>query len=155
VDESPFANHTEIGAPRARRVAAHLQRYNYLIGITLMMLVGFGYLMTFLRWYGMGAVGLTMMITCVGMLFAIAVEPFFKEGGVSATHKIPIDLTALIDGDFAVATFLISFGGLIGKVGPQQLLVLILFETFFYCANKQLLLIRLLDVADAGGTISM
>ena len=85
-----------------------------------MMLVGFGYLMTFLRWYGMGAVGLTMMITCVGMLFAIAVEPFFKEGGVSSTHKIPIDLTALIDGDFAVATFLISFGGLIGKVGPAQ-----------------------------------
>eukprot|EP00966_Prymnesium_polylepis_P108881 2520030-Prymnesium_polylepis.1 len=65
------------------------------------MLVGFGYLMTFLRWYGLGAVGLTMMITCLGMELAIAVEPFFKEGGASMAHKIPVDLTALIDGDFA------------------------------------------------------
>jgi hypothetical protein len=42
------------------------QGYNMFIGVEIMMFVGFGYLMTFLKWYGLGAVGLTMMVTvCV------------------------------------------------------------------------------------------
>ena len=32
-----------------------------------MMVIGFGYLMTFLRYYGLGAVGLTMFITALGI----------------------------------------------------------------------------------------
>ena len=46
---------------------ADVQLYNFLIGVALMMFVGFGYLMTFLRWYGLGAVGLTMLVTCLGL----------------------------------------------------------------------------------------
>jgi hypothetical protein len=42
------------------------QLYDYYVGVALMMLVGFGYLMTFLRWYGLGAVGLTMLVTTLG-----------------------------------------------------------------------------------------
>ena len=33
------------------------QGYNMFIGVEIMMFVGFGYLMTFLKWYGLGAVG--------------------------------------------------------------------------------------------------
>ena len=43
------------------------QVYNYYVGVALMMLIGFGYLMTFLASYGLGAVGLTMLITCLGV----------------------------------------------------------------------------------------
>jgi hypothetical protein len=35
-----------------------------------------------------------------------------------------------------VAAFLISFGGLIGKVNPCQLMVLVVFEAIFYGLNK-------------------
>jgi hypothetical protein len=42
---------------------ASTQLYMLYIGVCLMMLIGFGYLMTFLRWYGVGSVGLTMLIT--------------------------------------------------------------------------------------------
>jgi len=59
----------------------------------------------------------------------------------------------LVEGDFAVAAFLISFGGLIGKVNPAQLVVLVVLESIFYNANEQLLMNKWLGVADVGGTI--
>ena len=93
------------------------QLYDYYVGVALMMLVGFGYLMTFLRWYGLGAVGLTMFVTCLGVEVSLLLEPLFADWW---STPITIDLMALLNANYAVAAFLISFGGLIGKVssGP-------------------------------------
>ena len=41
--------------------------YNVFLGVEIMMFVGFGYLMTFLKDYGFGSVALTMMITAIGL----------------------------------------------------------------------------------------
>jgi len=124
--------------------------YNYYVGVALMMFVGFGYLMTFLKSYGLGAVGLTMFITCVGVEFAVVVESYMGKGELS------IDFLSLLNGNFAVAAVLISFGGLIGKISPTQILVLTLVELTCYCANKVYFLKQYADVpliADCGGTI--
>jgi len=131
----------------------NIQLYNYYVGVSLMMLVGFGYLMTFLRWYGLGAVGLTMLITCLGVQVALLVEPLLASPALFALVPFNIDLWALLNANFAVAAFLISFGGLIGKVNPSQLVILVVFETFFYCINKQAVLTKWLDIKDCGGTI--
>jgi len=132
--------------------AQNTQLYNYYVGITLMMFVGFGYLMTFLRWYGLGAVGLTMLVTALGLQVAMLVEPLFEKG----FKPFEVDIMAMIVGDFAVAAFLISFGGLIGKVNPSQLVVLVTLECIFYCANKVLILEKKgLNIVDCGGTISI
>ena len=126
---------------------ASTQLYNYYIGVSIMMLVGFGYLMTFLRWYGLGAVGLTMLVTALGVEVSLLVEPLLEGTDVT------VGIMALLRSNFAVAAFLISFGGLIGKVNPTQIVVLVLLETVFYCANKQLLMLQWLGIADVGGTI--
>jgi len=132
----------------------NIQLYNNYIGVTLMMLVGFGYLMTFLKHYGLGAVGLTFFITCLGMQVAILGHHIFKHLiGEGHWSKLPIDGMVLVEGDFAVAAFLISFGGLIGKVNPAQLVVLVVLESLFYNFNTQLLMFKWLEVADAGGSI--
>merc|ERR1719497_283878 len=70
--------------------------YNFYVGVALMMFVGFGYLMTFLKSYGIGAVGLTMFITCVGVEFAMIVEGFMGEG------KLSLNFVALLNGNCAV-----------------------------------------------------
>lgn len=41
-------------------------------------------------------------------------------------------------GDFGVAAVLISFGGLLGKVSPTQLLWLCMLEIVFYAVNEAL-----------------
>eukprot|EP00440_Ansanella_granifera_P043749 gb/GFBE01047409.1/.p1 GENE.gb/GFBE01047409.1/~~gb/GFBE01047409.1/.p1 ORF type:complete len:433 (+),score=110.12 gb/GFBE01047409.1/:1-1299(+) len=122
--------------------------YNFYVGVALMMFVGFGYLMTFLKGYGLGAVGFTMFITCIGVQWAVIVENVMV-GGIN----MKLDFMDILNGNFAVAAVLISFGGLIGKVSPSQLLVLTLVELFCYCANKVFFLTNMLAIADCGGTI--
>jgi hypothetical protein len=48
--------------------------YQFFTGVEIMMFIGFGYLMTFLKRYGMGAVGLTMLVTVVAMQWGIWTE---------------------------------------------------------------------------------
>jgi len=114
------------------------------------MFVGFGYLMTFLKGYGLGAVGLTMFITCIGVEFAVIIESYMGK------KALEIDFLSLLNGNFAVAAVLISFGGLIGKISPLQILVLTIMELCCYCGNKVYLL-KQYDtdpfIQDCGGTI--
>ena len=130
----------------------NVQLYNYLSGVMMMMFVGFGYLMTFLRWYGLGAVGFTMLITALGAQISLLAEPLFTADSWSY-HQVEIGLPELLNAMFCVAACLISFGGLIGKVGPTQILILVCLEVVFYSANKVLILTRWLDIVDCGGTI--
>merc|ERR1719390_549975 len=121
--------------------------YNFYVGVALMMFVGFGYLMSFLKAYGLGAVGFTMFITCLGVEWALCIEQLMTSG------KIVVDLYAILNGNFAVAAVLISFGGLIGKISPTQCVVLTVIELTCYCANKVYFLTNMLAIADCGGTI--
>eukprot|EP00928_Gymnodinium_smaydae_P099471 TRINITY_DN9501_c0_g1_i1.p1 TRINITY_DN9501_c0_g1~~TRINITY_DN9501_c0_g1_i1.p1 ORF type:complete len:425 (-),score=102.80 TRINITY_DN9501_c0_g1_i1:309-1583(-) len=124
--------------------------YNYYVGVALMMFVGFGYLMTFLKAYGLGAVGFTFFITCLGVEWAMVVE------GLMSKQALTIDFMSLLNANFAVAAVLISFGGLIGKISPVQISVVVLFELVCYCANK-IYVLKQVDasplIADCGGTI--
>ena len=128
--------------------------YRNYIDIALMMFVGFGYLMTFLQWYGLGAVGYTMLITSVCVLCSILLDSFFAQlYAGKGFHAISLSMTSLIDGNFAAAALLITFGALIGKAGPLQLLLLALLEVIVYNANLHLLLKGAFGIADIGGTI--
>ena len=49
-------------------------RYQHFSGVEIMMFVGFGYLMTFLKRYGMGALGLTMLMVVLGLQWGIWIE---------------------------------------------------------------------------------
>merc|ERR1719236_446232 len=65
--------------------------YNYYVGVALMMFVGFGYLMTFLKSYGLGAVGFTALITCLGVEWALCIEQLMSSG------TIVVDLYAILN----------------------------------------------------------
>jgi len=132
--------------------AQNIQLYNNFVGITLMMFVGFGYLMTFLRKYGLSALGFTMFITCLGMQWSMLCVHIFHH--IDHFSNMKVNVMALLEGDFAVAAFLISFGGIIGKASPLQLLIMVLCESVFYSANTKVILgTHWLDITDVGGTI--
>ena len=80
-----------------------------------------------------------MFVTCFGVECALLLEPLFANWWSS---KITVDLMALLDANFAVAAFLISFGGLIGKVGPTQLVVITALESAVYSFNKRVVLMK-------------
>ena len=92
----------------------NIATYDAYIGVTIMMLVGFGYLMAFLKRYGLGAVGFTFVITALAIELNVCLTPLIPHGG----HAV-LNAMSLMDGNFAAATVLISFGCLIGKVRAQ------------------------------------
>uniref|UniRef100_A0A7S2F9Z0 Ammonium transporter AmtB-like domain-containing protein n=1 Tax=Florenciella parvula TaxID=236787 RepID=A0A7S2F9Z0_9STRA len=127
------------------------QLYNYVVGVNLMMLVGFGYLRAFLKMYGLGAVGFTMFMYCLGVECSILFEPLMGVPGWGS--YVNLDLLAFLKADYAVAAILVSFGALIGKVNPTQITILTVLESFFYCFNKQIILVRWIPFVDVGNTI--
>merc|ERR1719240_99880 len=124
--------------------------YDFYVQVAVMMFVGFGYLMTFLKSYGFSAVGLTMFITCVGGQWALLLETLMTTG-----CPFPTGFEDFLNMNFAVAAVLISFGAVIGKMSPLQLLILTLVEPIFYCLNKVYLLggEHFDGFVDCGGTI--
>ena len=129
--------------------------YEYIIfrDIMIMLLLGFGFLMSFLKKYGLTAVGLTMMLTAFALQLNLLLEPLtrFVYDSDSVDFPISISIPSLIDGEFAAATLLISFGCVIGRATPGQLFFMAVFESIFYSINKTMIVFGALAAEDVGG----
>lgn len=132
---------------------SNTQAYNMFIGVEIMMFVGFGYLMTFLKWYGLGAVGFTLLVTAVGLQWSLFTESFFSQAMNEAYswHEVNINMYSLLNALYSVSAVLISFGALIGKISPLQLVIVTIIELVCHSVNFKVLMASL-NLADMGGT---
>lgn len=132
------------------------QGYFYFGGIEIMMFIGFGYLMTFMKTYGLGAVGFTMLVTAIGLQWYIFAEGFFHQifdyNSETEWKYIEIDIYTMMNCLFGISAVLISFGAVIGKIKPSQLIVMTIIELLFHAFNYECILIGGIKVADVGGT---
>lgn len=129
------------------------QHYNKAIHIMAMLLVGFGFLMVFVRKYGRSALTATFLLVSISLPFYILV----KSRGWLGEVENQID--RLIFAEFAAASLLIAAGAVLGRLKmPQYLLMGLLFVPF-YIFNEWLVidngfgLIPLGAVMDTGGSI--
>lgn len=127
--------------------------------IMAMLLLGFGYLMTFLKNYGLGAVGLTMMLSVLSMETNILVEYLCRilkgEDGQDTSFPLPISMATLIDAEFSAATLMITFGALIGFASPLQMILICFSQAFFYAFNKVFLVLGHIGAEDVGGSMTI
>jgi ammonium transporter Rh len=127
--------------------------------IMAMLLLGFGYLMTFLKKYCTGAVGFTMMLSILSMELNIAVEfcvrLLYSEKGEDTAWPMPISMSTLIDSEFAAATLMITFGAIIGRASPLQMIIICISQLFFYAFNKVILVLGLIGAGDVGGSMTI
>ena len=144
-----------------------------------MIFIGFGFLMTFLKKYGLSAVSLNLLISAFSLQWTILVSGFFHlhydecedteeihkrsaDEHQNHTHHynlncnpgpwIDINIQTLINADFAVAAVLISFGAVIGVTSPIQLLVMALIEIVLFNINE-IIGRNYIGALDAGDTI--
>ncbi|KAJ7325357.1 hypothetical protein OS493_029906 [Desmophyllum pertusum] len=120
--------------------------------VHVMIYVGFGFLMTFLKKYGFGAVGYNFFIAALmtqwGTIVTGCLNQIYGEGH----DHIELSIQTLVTSEFAAAAVLITYGAVLGKVSRLQLLVIGILEIVFYSINE-MIAIEFLKYADAGGSI--
>ncbi|KAF4315491.1 hypothetical protein BBO99_00009786, partial [Phytophthora kernoviae] len=120
--------------------------------IHVMIFVGFGFLMTFLRKYSISAVSVNFIVAVMAVQWGIITVTMAHQIGDDEYPTAIIDIPMLINGDFAAATVLISFGALLGKITPTQLVWMTFLELIFYAINECVLM-ESLHVVDPGGSM--
>jgi ammonium transporter Rh len=139
----------DIGAAAQAEIGA---RYPFFQDVHVMIFIGFGYLMTFLRKNAYNSLGLTFLVGAFVIQWytlcnAFWLYIFHPEG--NTMHNI--GMLELIKADFCVGAVLITYGGILGKVTPFQLMIIGLFETILFSLNEEIAL--KLGVADLGGSM--
>ncbi|XP_040900341.1 ammonium transporter Rh type B [Toxotes jaculatrix] len=126
-------------------------RYPSFQDVHVMIFIGFGFLMTFLQRYGFSSVGFNFLIAAFALQWATLMQGFFHgmHGG-----KIHIGVESMINADFCTGSVLISFGAVLGKTSPVQLLIMAMFEVTLFAVNEFILLTAL-GAKDAGGSMTI
>ncbi|NXB07876.1 RHAG protein, partial [Cnemophilus loriae] len=124
--------------------------YPHFQDVHVMIFVGFGFLMTFLKKYGFSSVGFNMLIAAFGLQWGILMQGFWHM----AEGKIIVNIKSMINADFSTATALISFGALLGKTSPVQMLILTLLEITIFACNEHLVT-KVLEATDVGASMTI
>ncbi|NXI52474.1 RHAG protein, partial [Chloroceryle aenea] len=118
--------------------------------VHVMIFVGFGFLMTFLKKYGFSSVGINMLIAAFGLQWGTLMQGFWhmNEG------KIAVDIKSIINADFSTAAALISFGAVLGKTSPLQMLILTILEITIFACNEHLVT-NVFQATDIGASMTI
>ena len=134
-------------------------RYAMFTDVHVMMAIGFGFLYTLLRRYAWSGVSINYLICALVLQWGVLCQGFWTNviarynGTLPSTSfpSIPLTLEYAINADYTVATVLISFGALLGRLSPTQAVVMAFIEVIFSTANFAVM--TTLGVSDAGGSM--
>lgn len=114
-----------------------VEQYNFAIHILAMLLVGFGFLMVFVKKYGYGATTGTYLVVAVGLPLYI----LLRSSGILCKEPIdPSTIKALLFAEFAVASALIAMGAVLGRLRIFQYMLLALLLVPAYMLNEWMVL---------------
>uniref|UniRef100_A0A3P9PCI5 Ammonium transporter AmtB-like domain-containing protein n=1 Tax=Poecilia reticulata TaxID=8081 RepID=A0A3P9PCI5_POERE len=123
--------------------------YPYFADIQVMIFLGFGCLLAFFRFYGFSGMVFNFLTATFAIQWAILIQGYFQ---FYSDGKIHLGVINLINAEFACAVVLISFGAVLGKTSPVQLLVMALLEIPIFAVTEWAVL-KYLRINDAGGSI--
>jgi len=127
-----------------------VQQYNRAIHIMAMLLIGFGFLMVFVKKYGRSAITATFLLVSVSLPMYLAI----KSMGIFESQG---EIEQFILAEFGAASLLIAAGAVLGRIKIYQYMILGLLFIPFYIFNE---LVVVEDhfhfigtIADTGGSI--
>lgn len=142
-----FAEQSESGTMSS---ILQVQQYDRAIHIMAMLLIGFGFLMVFVRKYGRSALTATFLLVSVALPLYMSIKQLgiFEEKG---------EIEQLIFAEFGAASLLIAAGAILGRIKIFQYLILGLLFIPFYLLNELIVIDDYFHivgkVADTGGSI--
>lgn len=125
------------GSETAGSSIRQVQQYNFSINILAMLLVGFGFLMVFVKKHGYSATTGTYLVVGAGLPLYL----FLRSTGIMSAESIPADsIRALLFAEFAVAAALIAMGAVLGRLRVYQYAILPILIVPLYLLNEWLVL---------------
>ena len=127
-----------------------IQQYNRAIHIMAMLLIGFGFLMVFVKMYGRSAITATFLLVSVSIPTYLVITSM----GIFEQRS---EIEQFILAEFGAASLLIAAGALLGRLKMYQYLILGLLFIPFYIFNELIVVEDYFHfvgtVADTGGSI--
>jgi ammonium transporter Rh len=111
-----------------------VQKYFRSIHIMAMLLVGFGFLMVFVKQYGRSA------ITATFLLVSVSIPIYFLKDSLGFLGGVESDIDRLILSEFAAASLLICAGAVLGRLKMHQYILLGILFVPCYAFNEWILL---------------
>jgi ammonium transporter Rh len=132
---------------------AQTEQYNFAIHIMAMLLVGFGFLMVFVKKYGYSALTGTYLVVAAGL----PAYMLLRAQGIFGEPLPPTSVKALLFAEFAVAAALIAMGAVLGRLKLYQYALLAVLLVAAYALNEHLVLNNALAITkgftDTAGSI--
>jgi ammonium transporter Rh len=133
-----------------------MQQYNFAIGILAMLLLGFGFLMVFVKKNGFSALTGTYLVVAA----AIPLYMLLKNAGVLTAEAMPAgSIETVLYAEFMAATALIAMGAVLGRLKLFQYLLLAVIMVPFYMTAEWLVTEGALGVTqgfvDTAGSIAI
>ncbi len=124
-----------------------VQKYFRSIHIMVMLLLGFGFLMVFVRRYGRSA------ITATYLLVSVAIPLYLLKDNLGIFGGVDSNMDRLILAEFGAASLLICAGAVLGRLKMNQYILLGLLFVPCYAFNEWLLLSGGLGLVSAGNFV--
>ncbi|KAL6053898.1 hypothetical protein STEG23_003725 [Scotinomys teguina] len=118
--------------------------------VHVMIFIGFGFLMTFLKKYGFSGVGFNLFLAALGLQWGTIVQGLLHSKG----KEFHIGIKSMINADFSTATVLISFGAVLGKTSPTQMLLMTILEIAVFAGNEHLVT-EIFQASDTGASMTI
>ncbi|XP_023695180.1 ammonium transporter Rh type A [Paramormyrops kingsleyae] len=136
---SSSSNHTEQN---------NVSLYPMFQDVHVMIFIGFGFLMTFLKRYSFSSVGFNLLLAGFGLQWGLLMQGIW--------HGVPIkvNISRMINADFSTATVLISFGAVLGKTSPVQLLIMTILEITTFAINEYVV-VDIFEARDVGASMTI
>lgn len=134
----------------------NMQFYPMYQDVNTMMLIGFGFLMVGIKNHSWSALAYTFLINAIVVELYLLLQPFWHkvfQGGWEEDFIVIKELN-FTGASYSVASILIAFGAMIGRVGPLELLFVSMFGVIGYTLNESLVY-EVLQVYDNGGSTAI
>ncbi len=131
-----------------------VQKYDRSIQIMAMLLVGFGFLMVFLKNYGRSALTATFLLVSAAIPLYLVIDSTGIFGGATG-----VEVDRFVLAEFAAASLLICAGACMGRLKMHQYIVLAVLFIPLYMLNQWIILENGLGIIsqgaflDTGGSI--
>jgi ammonium transporter Rh len=110
--------------------------YEKSIDVLVMLLIGFGFLMVFVKKYGYTSITAAYILVSLCLPLYMLLRPYLWG---SASNLLITNISMLLYAEFAAASLLIAVGGPLGRINTSQYLLIGLLFVPLYTLNEWLL----------------